>query len=128
MPYDLFPFAGYYCYPGQGIDFSYFGGPYSYEVVGGERVAVVRFNISRYLQGILTRQEPMYDLRLSAPFSMYYRECVNTYAISYPAQVFPLQFRGSSVVKVASGRVRVAGGNHPNPNYRMQLRVIYSRL
>jgi hypothetical protein len=128
LPYDLFPFAGYYCYPGQGIDFNYFGGPYAYEVVDGERVAVVRFNISRYLQGILTRQEPTYDLRLSAPFSMYYSECVNSYAISYPPQVFPLQFRGTSVIKVGSGRVRVAGGNHSNPNFRMQLRVIYSRL
>lgn len=128
LPYDLFPFAGYYCYPGQGIDFAYFGGPYSFEAVNGERVAVVRFNISRYLQGILTRQEPTYDLRLSAPFSMYYSECVNTFSLAYPPQVFPLQFRGTSVIKIANGRVRVAGGNHSNPDYRMQLRVIYSRL
>ncbi len=128
IPYDMSPFTPYYCFPGNGINFSYFGGFANYEEVNGDSLAVYRFNISRYIQGIISRQEKVHDLRLSAPFQMYYQSCSNGSA-NYPAQVFPLITNGANTNPVGLGRIRIAGGGPAvDPNLRMQLRIIYSKL
>lgn len=128
LPYDLNPFGVYYCYPASGIDFSYFGGLTSTETVNGNNLAVYRFNISRYIQAVVTRNEPIYDFRLSAPFYTFYKDCANPNS-SYPQQVFPFALGGNLLDPPGMGRLKIAGGsNAVNQNVRMQLRIIYSKL
>ena len=133
VPYDLSPSPGanYYCYPNSnGISFGYFGGLTHNENVANNSVPVYRFNISRYLQSVVSRGEPLYQFRLSAPFYMFYKNCANS-STSYPQQVFPFTdaSTGSLLNPPGKGRIKVAGGGSNVPqNIRMQLRIIYSKL
>ncbi len=100
------------------FDFNYensflttFGGPFS-----GNRCV---FNISRYVQGIITRGNRDYTLRLSAP----YKTRASDYATGFiPATLININ------PPVASGRVVLAGGNYPDASKRARLRIIYSKL
>lgn len=75
----------------------------------GNTVAEYRFTISRYVQGVITRNEVNYPLYLYAPF-----------VVSYPA-MFPQRLN-----PLAYGRVKLGGRNHSS--YRMRLRIIYSTI
>jgi hypothetical protein len=81
------------------------------------------FNITRYVQGIVTRKDSLTDLRLYAPSndSM-------SYAPPYPNNLTRGTIRLSPIAgnDAADGRVRIGGGNHSR--FRMRLRVIYSKL
>jgi hypothetical protein len=103
-------------------DFGYFGGVRQFvNDASGNRIAQYKFNISKYMQDIVTRGEPYYDLRLFAPFdTRYYTQWTNYYDglnISFP---FPVLNRA------AHGRVVLGGSNHSK--YRAKLRVIYSNI
>jgi hypothetical protein len=76
-----------------------------------------RFNVTRYVQGVVTRHEPNDTLRLHAPFRTPLRDTL--WRRTFNMQILPY---------VAAGRVAVGGGTHPNPAYRMRLRLIYSNL
>lgn len=99
-------------------------GQYDYQNFGGllRTDGTYRFNITRYVQGILTRNEPNDTLRLYAP----YRTNVSDRNL--------ITQGGSKLVtipvisRIAYGRVVVAGGNYIDPSRRMRLRVIYSKL
>lgn len=127
IPYDLSPFTPYFCYPAGGVDFNLFGGFPSRETIDGNPVNVFRFNLTRYIQSVITRREPSYNFRLSAPYYMFYNDCVNSIN-TFPPQYFPFTSGTTHIVPVADGRVRVAGGSHPDARYRMQLRIIYSKI
>jgi Domain of unknown function (DUF4270) len=127
IPYDLNPFGKYYCYPATGVDFAYFGGTRKSVKIDGDSLNRYTFNITRYVQSMITRNEPSFKLRLSAPFYMVYKDCSSGFA-SYPSQVFPFQTGGVFWNQVGESRIRVAGGNHPDEKLRMQVRVIYSKL
>lgn len=127
IPYDLSPFSNYYCYPATGVDFNYFGGLRKTVTIDGKKLTQYTFNITRYVQSVITRGEPFFKLRLSAPFYMFYKDCSSGLA-SYPSQVYPFQTSGVFLNKVGEYRIRAAGGNHPDPKLRMQVRVIYSKL
>lgn len=76
------------------------------------------FNITRYIQNLLTHQTKNYPLVLYGAYNQYLYQAENstfTAPISYPD---PLN-------TVASGRVRVAGGSINNP-HKMRLHIIYS--
>ena len=78
------------------------------------------FNISRYVQGIITKNDSNYShLALYAPF---YTESL------YSAETATLPFSISSVVLnyPASGRIRLGGGN--SILHKMQLHIVYSLL
>ncbi|HUC82609.1 MAG TPA: DUF4270 family protein [Flavisolibacter sp.] len=76
-----------------------------------------RFNITRYVQGIVTRKERNDSLRLYAPLrSLLYAKTPNQYV---PVQI--LDF-------IAKGRVVLNGATAPDPTKRMRLRIIYSNL
>ncbi|MFN2457218.1 MAG: DUF4270 domain-containing protein [Chitinophagaceae bacterium] len=83
----------------------------------GNTINVWRFNISRYVQRVLNRTEPSYELRLSSPFALrdLYRGPSGDVEQSFNVNPF-----------TTIGRVRVGGGNHSTQ--QMQLRIIYSRL
>ncbi|MBS1920918.1 MAG: DUF4270 domain-containing protein [Bacteroidetes bacterium] len=84
----------------------------------GKPISVWKFNVTRYVQNYLTRKEPLYDLRLSAPFTtidLYRSDGVND--VNQLITVNSL---------IAAGRVRLGGGN--NTTQRMRLHIIYSKL
>lgn len=113
-PDNLTPFTIPF-FPNQsvGLDFTYFGGYKKDKTdLSGNTASYYNFNISRYVQDIVTLHKNNYNLRLYSPTK-----------VIYP-QYSPLYFAyGNSL---AYGRVKVGGGN--NTSNRMILRVIYSKL
>jgi len=106
------PFS-YPYYPNNGIDNFYFGGYKRQKLDNfGNTIDYYNFNISKYVQDIVTNHRYNYDLRLFPAFSFSYPQYAST-IINY----------GNSI---AYGRVRVGGGN--NANYKMKLRIVYSTL
>ena len=82
----------------------------------GHTISTYSFDISRYTQGVVTRNDSTYDLILWAPYNYYITPIEATpyaYPISSPA-----------LNSVAIGRVRLGGGN--NTNYKMRLHIVYS--
>lgn len=76
-----------------------------------------RFNITRYVQGIVTRRENNDTLRLYAPLR---------------SNLYSKTLRGLLSVPnlnyIANGRVVLAGPNFVDPAYRMKLYIVYSNL
>jgi hypothetical protein len=95
-------------------------GAYNPGVIGGTRKAVdgpggtvvseYRFNIPRYIQDIVTRNNPNFPFYLSAPYSIFY--------------TVPPIFAGLN--NLAIGRVKVGGGS--KTGQKMVLRIIYSKI
>jgi hypothetical protein len=84
-----------------------------------------RFNISRHVQGIATRKEPNFDLRLYAPFEtvVYYLPPGNLHDRKFAVrQTIPI------VPRIASGRVVLGGGSNTNPSQKLRLRIVYSKI
>lgn len=127
VPFDLNPFAPYFCFPNAGIDFSYFGGIPQRRTIDGQIHTEYIFNITRYVQSVITRSEPSFNFRLSIPYNLYYNECVNPSPL-FPRQIFPFVSGNTYINEVGEFRIRVAGGNHPDPRLRMQVRAVYSTL
>jgi hypothetical protein len=76
-----------------------------------------RFNISRYVQNMVTTRNTNYKLRLYSPV----RAFVYSPGIKRINQVYVTD-------RVAYGRVIFAGGSYINPAKRMRLRIVYSKL
>jgi hypothetical protein len=96
-------------------------GTYDINLIGGKlKNNRYVFNISRYLQEMVTYKKRNYTLRIYAPF------------IANPYRIEPISGRGQLISpflvnpSVARGRVIVGGGSHPTN--RMRLRIIYSRI
>jgi hypothetical protein len=77
---------------------------------GGVPVAEYRFTLSRYVQGIITRND--------------YNNPVYLYSPYYIRYVSPIIFQ--TVNKLANGRVKVGGGS--NKQQKMYMRIIYSKI
>ncbi len=116
--YDLSPTTAYnpdnstsgYFLPASGIDFSYFGGFAKTKLdYLGKSISYYNFNLSRYIQNTITKQTTNYDLRLYAPINLDY------YGYIYP-------YNNS----LAYGRVKIGAGN--NPNYKLRLHIVYSKI
>ncbi len=100
-------------FPTGGIDFFYFGGFVRNKTdLLGNNAKYYNFNITRYVQQIVTKHTTNYPLRLYAPYTVTYPQ-YSTSGIAFPN-------------KLAHGRVKIGGGN--NTNYRMRLRLVYSRI
>lgn len=83
------------------------------------------FNITRYVQNIVTTQDTSYSLRVYAPRSalVYY-----SYPKEYGDGVYSLTSIGVNT-DVAKGRVVLAGGGDPALKPKaMRLRIIYSKI
>ena len=113
IPYDLLSntagilnLAGFGIIPVTSVDGS------------GNKIKTWHFNISRYVQHVLTHTQTLYDLRLLAPFIL-----KNQYGIPPGADFTRFISINPTIVK---GRVRLAGGV-PGPQ-RMRIRIIYSKL
>jgi len=105
--------SGFPYFPSNGVDFLYFGGfRREKKDLAQNPIQYYTFNISRYVQHIVTDHYHNYDLRLFAPYSF-----------SYP------QYGGVSIPysnNIAQGRVRIGSGT--NTNSKLRLRIIYSKI
>jgi hypothetical protein len=102
----------YYFFPSNGeVDLSYFGGVLSKKINGQ---AYYNINITRYLQQLVTKHTPNYKMRLYAPYNLIYPQ--------YNSAIIPF------INKIGYGRVKIGGGANTDPNYKMKLRVIYSKI
>ncbi len=93
---------------------------YNFGLFGGliKSDSTFRFNISRYVQDIVTNDKPNNLLRLYSP--------VRAFVYSPSAKLSNQIYVND---KVAYGRVVLAGGAYAaNPARRMRMRVVYSRL
>jgi hypothetical protein len=101
-----------------------FGGYQVTKAINGyDRVGSYTFDLSRYVQGVVTRKDTSFTLRMSAPGndSLYY-------SAPYPSNGLKTTVYLSPTVgnDLGDGRVRLGGGTHSR--FRMRLRVIFSRL
>lgn len=89
----------------------FFGGTRKYiKDFNNNVVSSYNMNITRYLQGIITRNTPNFQLKLFAPYALRYEELLITFALN----------------NLARGNVVVGGGTHSTK--KMKFRVIYSKL
>ena len=88
----------------------------------GNPIRVWKFDITRYVQNILTKQEPLHDFRLYTTQTAYGRikQGVATNTGAYTLAFVNVNSR------FVFGRVRVGGGNHPTQ--KMRLRLVYSKI
>lgn len=103
---------------------SNYGGYVTNKAINGyDRVAGYNFDLSRYVQGIVTRKDTSFTLRLSAPVNDSLR-----YTPPYPTNTFSqIVYLYPTVGNdLGDGRVRLGGGTHSR--FRMRLRVIFSRI
>jgi hypothetical protein len=113
-----------YAMSSSGPNIADFGGYItSKSVPGYDKIAAYTFNISRYVQGIVTRKDPAFTFLLSAPAndSILY---TTPYPITAPLDTAYLSSAVGNIT--GDGRVRLGGGTHSR--FRMRLRIIYSRL
>jgi Domain of unknown function (DUF4270) len=105
-------------FPNGGIDYLYHGG-YVRDKKDqfGTLIKYYNFNITRYVQQIITKHTPNYQLRLYAPYIINYPQ--------YNIGIFENGRRNGNNL-LANGRIKVGGGN--NPNYTMRLRLVYSKI
>ena len=76
-----------------------------------------RFNITRYVQSLVTQRLRNDSLRIYAPI----RAFLYSPTYRYRNQIYVTD-------RVAYGRLVLAGGNYPDATKRMRLRLIYSKL
>ena len=116
VPYDFVPDNS-----GAGlISFGVYG---SNTIDGsGNPIRVWKFPITRYVQNILTKKEPLHDFRLVSSVAITERirsgYSTNTGDYTY--------FQSLINSKYAFGRVRVGGGERPTQS--MRLRIIYTQI
>ncbi len=104
---------------------SRFGGQLKYQTLNGvPNVATYNFSISRYVQGVISRSDSVFDFRILAPVN-------DSIQYVYPrpqnTQPAATNFLSSSMGnQPAIGRVRLGGGTHSK--HRMRLHIYYSDL
>lgn len=121
LPYDVTTYSGtvtnqisYGCFPNKKID-----------PATQQTISFYTFDISRYVQGIITRHENIYPLILYAPSNDYIYPTENalyqvyTGSASSSGAPFPLN-------APAMGRIRLGGGS--SVNHKMQLHIVYSNI
>lgn len=113
IPYDLRPGEN------SALDYNAFGvSPVISTDLFGNKIRTWKFNLTRYVQHILTNTQSLYELRLFPAFRFY-----EQFGIP-PGTDIPTIIAINPAI--AKGRLRLGGGNHPTQ--RMKLRLIYSKL
>lgn len=101
----------------------------NFDVFGGQLRSdkTYRFNISRRVQGIVTRKDRVLRFRLSAPYEPENWFFPPGRQSDYPAsalQMLPF----TTLLQPANGRVVLWGGNAPDPTKKMRLYIVYSKI
>jgi Domain of unknown function (DUF4270) len=113
--------SGFPYYPGNGeIDYGYFGG-YARKRINavGQSVYYYDLNVTRYVQQLVTKRTPNYEMRLFPGVRIFYPQFGTATA---PVSAIPLDN------PLAFGRIKIKSGSHPDPKVKMRMRIIYSRL
>jgi hypothetical protein len=77
----------------------------------------IRFDISRYVQGVITKHEPNDTLRIYAPLrTKVFNSSLHTFV--------PMGINS----EIAKGRLVLGGGSFADSTMRLRLRIIYSDL
>jgi hypothetical protein len=120
---DLNPSVNYFpdnatlFFPSAGVDYTYHGGYARNENDPfGNTIKFYNINITRYIQQTITNHTPNYQFRLYAPFEVQYPQYVSSFENG----------KRSGGNKLAYGRIKVGSGS--NPNYKMRLRLVYSKI
>ncbi|MEO6549152.1 MAG: DUF4270 family protein [Ferruginibacter sp.] len=109
-PNDLYnPDSRTTFFPNGGIDQNYYGGYLRYTTDAFGTRAFYTFNLTRYLQNLVTKGGTNYRFRVSAPYNL------NYYGLN-------LTYKNN----LAFGRVKIQ--NDPLSPYRVRMRVVYSKL
>ena len=88
----------------------------------GRPIRVWKFNITRYVQNILTKQEPLHDFRLYTT-----QNAIGVIRAGVVSNTGTYNFVNILVnQQVAFGRVMVGGGKHPTQT--MRLRIVYTKI
>ena len=107
-----------------GPNISTFGGFVTAKsILGYDKVYAYNFDLSRYVQGIVTRKDTSFTLIMSAPVNDSLR-----YTPPYPGNTIQSVYyvAPGNANEAGDGRVRLGGGTHSR--FRMRLRIIYSRI
>jgi len=99
--------------------FARFGGRVLYKTIQGyDNVASYNFDISRYMQGVISRKDSTFDLRIMAPVNDSVR-----YVPPYPYNLSggTDYLTSTTANQPAIGRVRLGGGKHSK--FKMRLHV-----
>ena len=96
-------------FPSQGIDQNYYGGFKQTLKDGFGTRTYYNFNVTRYVQSLVTKGGINYNFRLYAPYNLYYYG----YRLAYKNNL-------------AYGRVKI--GNGSNAKYRLRMRIVYSKI
>ncbi len=100
-------------------NYSEFGGIPLRKTSEGVAINYYNFNVSRYIQGIVTNKNPQYSFTLYTP----YRE---VFGLTNQLTSFG-RVTSSPVNSAAIGRVKLYGGGDYNANpHRMKLHIVYS--
>jgi len=102
---------------------------YNFDLFGGvlksySGAQQYRFNISRHVQGIITRHEPNFTMRVYAPFetNVWYLPPGTLFKRTATIANIPI------VPQIGRGRAVLGGGSNTNPAYKARLRIIYSNI
>lgn len=113
--------SGFPYFPGSGeIDYAYFGGFARKKINAvGQSVYYYDLNVTRYVQQLVTKRTPNYEMRLFPGVRIFYPQ-FGTAAVPVSAVSLnnPLAF----------GRIKIKSGSHPDPKVKMRMRIIYSKL
>lgn len=96
-------------FPSQGIDHNYYGGFLRTMTDGNGTRSYYNFNLTRYVQNLVTNRGTNYQFRLYAPYNLSYYG----YRLTYKNNL-------------AYGRVKI--GNGSNAKYRLRMRIVYSKI
>ena len=88
----------------------------------GNPIRVWKFDITRYVQNVLTKQEPLHDFRLFTTQTATSR--IKDIVINNSGPYVYASVKLNS--RFAFGRVRVGGGNHATQ--KMRLRLVYTKI
>ena len=95
------------------------GGEIAFENFGGNfKNGAYRFNVTRHVQGIVTRKERNYALRLYAPYQT---------TLTVPGTT-PVPLSLQIITQPAKGRVVLGGGTFADPSKQLRLRIVYSKI
>ncbi|MFZ4769599.1 MAG: DUF4270 family protein [Ferruginibacter sp.] len=115
--------SGFPYYPSDGtIDYAYFGGfARKRNNVLGQSVYYYDLNVTRYIQQLVTKGIPNYEMRLFAGFRVLYPQHGTAL---FPATAITLDN------PLAYGRIKIKSGSYPDPQKQVKMRmtIIWSKL
>ena len=105
------------------IDFIFNQGSYNASSFGGLFINdKTFFNITRYVQGVVTRKDSLYTFRIYAPYT-------TSPHLSLAGATTPIEGLLLFVnTPIAYGRVVLAGGAYTDPTKQMKLRIVYTKI